>query len=305
MYMSQLMSPLLHRSLLLVGAALAMGCDSISTQRDASAPTTERMAEVLVRIDAPGGGAPAVSVLAFRASVTGPLTSDVLEMIDPLVAGAPERCELRDVATAARKLWAQGGTIDLEELPNVSLALGPDSSLKPLPRVYPQLASAVGGVIGEAGPVDLNIAPTSIGVALPGEEPVPLAVRGIPRLVDASGEALAAGTRLDPAHDLQLTVSGPAGSFLEIRPFGASRFITCPAGAAGRVVVPHDLVQKLIATGSHGTVSFEAVWRDSRSVAGGHATRLSIEARSSAVLDLRGPVAQPSEAARPSAPPAP
>jgi hypothetical protein len=251
-------------------------------------------------VDAPSGGAPTVSVLAFRATVTG-LSGDVLGVIDPLVAAAPDRCELRDVATAARDLRAQGGTVDLEELSNVSLLLGTEgATLKPAPRVYPQLAAAVGGVIGEAGPLDLPSLPESIDVALPGEdERVSLAIQGVPRLIDQSGEALVAKTRLDPTRDLQLTIAGPARSFLEIRPFGASRYIACPANAAGRVVVPRDMLEKLTATSGHVAVSFEAVWRDGRTVAGSQVTHLTIETRSSAVLDLR---AEAVESAKPTAP---
>jgi hypothetical protein len=306
MYISQLMSFFrLSRSLLLGGALLALGCDPIQPAgRDASAPAP-RTSQVSVRIDAPGGGTPSVSVLAFRASVTGPRSgADVLDVIDPLVAAAPSRCELFDVGKAARALRAQGGTIDLEELASVSLALGHDSEtvLRPAPRVYPQLDKAVGGVISEAGPFDLGALPESLELGLPGDEArLPLAFPEFPRLIDQNGELLAAGTRLDPARDLQLTVAGPAHSFLEIRPFGASRFIACPAGPGGRVVVPRDLLEKLTATSGHVAVSFEAVWRDSR-VVGGQATRLSIEARSSAVLDLRAQPAQVIEAAKSAAP---
>jgi hypothetical protein len=284
---------------------LALGCD-ISTPhgRDASAPTSQKVAQVSVRIDAPGGGAPAVSVLAFRASVTGlSPAADLLGVIDPLVSPAPEsRCELLDVATAARSLRAGGGTVDLEELPNVSLGLGTDTMLRPAPRVYPQLASAVGGVIGEAGPLDLAGLPESIDVGLPGEDArIPLALLGVPRLLDQNGELLAAGSRLDPTRDLQLTVSGPPRSFLEIRPFGASHFIACPAGAGGRVVVQRELLERLTASSGHVAVSFEAVWRDSR-VVGAQATRLSLEARSSAVLDLRVQVIEPTKPSSPSGP---
>jgi hypothetical protein len=298
MYISQLMSPHLPRSLLLFGAVLALGC-SPTGGTDASAPASQRVSEVLVRIEAPSGGVPAVSVLAFRASITGLYDSDVLGLIDPLVTPpASARCELRD---ASGKQRLQGGTIDLEELANMSLVLGADTTLKPAPRVYPQLGSGVAGVLGEAGPLDLATLPASIDLALPGEEArIPLAVPALSRLLDQTGEALVSGTRLDTTHDLQLTVAGPAHA-LEIRPFGASRFIACPVGASGRVLVQRELLDRLKASGSHGAVTFEAVWRDSRMVAG--ATRLSIEARSSAVLDLRAQV--PAETAKPSLPTAP
>jgi hypothetical protein len=293
MYISQLMPPLLHRSLLLFGAVLALGCDPVPGARDASAPP-QRVAEVSVRIDAPSGGAPAVSLLAFRATVTGPLAgSDVLGVIDPLASAPAARCELFDVTAAVRKLRAQGGTIDMDELTNVSLLLGGDTTLKPVPKNYPQLSPGMGGVFGEAGPLELTSLPETISVGLPGEvNRVPLTVPGVPRLVDQNGDALVAGTPIDPTRDVQLTVSGPAQA-LEIRPYGASHFIACPVGPSGRVVVQRELLEKLTASGAHAAVSFEAVWRDSRMVAGAEPTRLSIEARSSAVLDLRGQVAPP------------
>jgi hypothetical protein len=161
----------------------------------------------------------------------------------------------------------------------------------------------VGGVIGEAGPLDVAALPQAIDVALPGEKArASVALLGVPRLVDASGEPLAAGTRLDPSRDLQLTVAGPAASFLEIRPFGASRFVACPAGAGGRVTVPRELLEKISASSSHAALSFEAVWRDSRVLSGASSARLSLEVRSSAVLDLRSEAA---EIVKPTAPIAP
>jgi hypothetical protein len=305
MYISQLMSaPRLHTSLLLLGATLALGCETTPNTRDASAPVSQRVAEVSVRVDAPHGGAPAISLLAFRASVTGAFqATDLLGVIDPLSSAAPEHCELKDVSKDARSLRAQGGTVDLEELPNVSLALGAGTILRPAPRVYPQLASSVGGVFGEAGPLDLAGLPESIEVALPGEEArTALPLLGVPRIVDQSGEALSGATRLDTTGDLQLTITGPPRSFLEIRPFGASRFIACPAGPGGRVAVPRELIEKLTASGGHVAVSFEAVWRDSRLVTGAQTTRLSIEARSSAVLDLRAQALEPTKPTPPIGP---
>jgi len=293
MYTLQLMPPHAQRFLLLAGVALALGCETVPGSRDASAPS-QRVAEVSVRIDAPSGGAPAVSLMAFRATVSGSLAgSDVLSVVDPLAPVAAARCELLDVTAAARTVRTQGGTIDLEELANVSLLLGTETTLKPVPKNYPQLSAGMGGVFDEAGPLELATLPDTISVGLPGEENrLPLAVPGVPKLIDQNGEALVAGTHLDPTRDVQLTVSGPAHA-VEIRPYGASHFIACPVGPAGRVVVQHELLEKLTASGSHGAVSFEAVWRDSRMVAGAQPTRLSIEARSSAVLDLRGQVAPP------------
>lgn len=277
----------------LMALALAAGCDASQRGRDASAPTSQRVAEVSVRIDVANGGAPSVSVLAFRASVTGIGAAEVLGVVDPLVTAAPDRCELRDVAEASRSLKTHGGAVELEELENVAVGVGAAGlSLRPVPRVYPQLASVVGGVIAEAGPVDVTAFPETVNFALPGPDgqttslTVPL--RELPRLLDDKGGLLSAGARLDPGADLTVTVNGPSKTFLEIRPFGATLSIACPIGSGGRVVVPREQIERLIAASGRVPVAVEAVWRDSRPVgAAGANTRLSVEARSSAVLELR------------------
>jgi hypothetical protein len=304
-------SPLMQRAangrpwalLLTTLAAANLGCDVMGSRgRDASAPLSRQVAEISVRIDAPAAGKPSVSVLAFKASVTGLAPSEVLGVVDPLVARAPEKgCEIRDVAAAARALPAQGGLVELEELANVSLDLGAGiAPLRPTPRVYPQLAAAVGGVIGEAGPLDLVALPESITVTLGGlesEGPISLPLQQVPRLLDQNGEPLQGRAHLDPTVDLVLTVTPPGRTFLEIRPlFGASLAIACPAGPDGRVLVRHDMLEKVAASSGRVPVTFEAVWRESKYVAG-QTPRFSIEARSAAVLDLRSTAAE-----RPSTP---
>jgi hypothetical protein len=300
MYTCQSMPPLrLSRSLLLMGAALAIGCDPTTTtgHPDASLPS-QRMAEIAVRIDAPSGGSPALSAVAFRAAVTGvSQPSDVLGALDPLYAPAPDRCEVRDVA----ELHLVGGTVELEDLPNVSLALSAeDAPVRLVPRNYPPLRTSFGGVFGEASPIELVALPEAIDVSIGGEiSKLPVAFQEMPKLLDQTGEALVAKSRLDASHDLSLTVAAPARAFLEIRPFGASHYLACPTGAGGRVVVPHDLLEKLTASSGQVALSFEAVWRDSRTLAGTPTTRLTLEARSSVVVDLGAEAADP---AKPSAP---
>jgi hypothetical protein len=282
---------------------MALSCDPTPGRRDASVPLSQRVSEVSVRIDASGGGAPAVSILAYRASVTGVSPGEVLGVVDPLMAPAPEkalspdgRCEVRDVASAARNLRAQGGAVELEELADVSLAIGDEAQqLVPAARVYPQLASTVGGVIGEAGPLDLVALPAAVTVSLPGTAPSRLALPGLPRILDSAGEPLSASSRLGT--DLVLTVTGPDRTFVEVRPFGASLALACSAGASGRLVVPRELVTRVMP--GQVPVSFEAVWRDEgrtvtlpqgQSVQSAH---LSLEARSSTVLDLRAVASAP------------
>jgi hypothetical protein len=282
----------------LVGPLLALGCDSPNHVKDASPATTHHLSQVSVRLDLPSGGAPAVSVLAFEADASDIAPADVLGAVDPLVAPAPEAtCELRDVGGAARTLRAQGGNLNLQELGGVSLLAEGEAPLRPAPRVYPPLAEVVGGVIAEAGPLGLSQAPDSLTLEIPSKSDgnasgdrasVKLALPGTPSLSDSGESPLDGHSALGTKGDLVLRVSGPAKTFLEIRPFGAPSVIACASSASGWVVVPHDLLARLVATAGRAPVSFEAVWRDSRLVqTGTETTRVSFEARSSAVLELR------------------
>jgi len=279
---------------LLLSTGLA--CEGGSHGRDASPTTSQRLSQVSVRLDLPSGGAPSVSVLAFRAEAIDMATSDVLGAVDPLVSPAPESaCELRDVAGTARRVRAQGGILNLQEFGGVALQVAQADeaeSLRPAPRVYPPLADVVSGVIAEAGPRDLGQLPEALTLMVPtkGDEHATLKLV-LPRALsvsDSSETPLDARTTMSMKGDLVLRVSGPAKTFLEIRPFGAPSAIACAVSPGGWVVVPHDLLAKLVATAGHAPVSFEAVWREGRLLpAGNETTRVSFEARSSAVLELR------------------
>lgn len=270
-----------------------LGCDSGPHIKDASASTNQRLSQVSVRIDLPSDGAPSVSVLAFRAEAIDVASSDVLGAVDPLVTPAPESsCELRDVAGTARMVRAQGGTLNLQEFSGISLLVEADQSLRPAPRVYPPLADVVSGVIAEAGPLDLGQVPQSLILTVPGRTGetarFKLTLPGAPSVADSSETVLNSKAQVNAKGDLVLRVSGPSKTFLEIRPFGAPSALACAVASGGWVVVPHDLLVKLVATAGTVPVSFEAVWRESRLVkVGDETTRVSFEARSSAVLDLR------------------
>jgi hypothetical protein len=276
---------------LALGAGL--GCESGSHGKDASPTTSQRMSQVAVRMDLPSGGAPSVSLLAFRAEAVDVATADVLGAVDPLVLAAPESsCELRDVAGTARMMRTQGGSVNLQELSGVTLQVSDEESLNPAPRVYPPLADVVGGVIAEAGPLDLGQLPETLTLAIstPTDEhaAVKLSLPNAPSVSDSSETPLDAHTAISMKGDLVLRVSGPPNTFLEIRPFGAPSAIACAVSSDGWVVVPHDLLSKLVATAGRAPVSFEAVWRETRTVqAGSETTSVSFEARSSAVLELR------------------
>jgi hypothetical protein len=298
-----MMTSLRAQSLALVSTFAFMACDATSRGRDAQAPLSQRASEISVRVDVPGGGSPSVSVQAFRAQAVGLQADEVLGVVDPLVAGAPEaRCELRDVAAAARSLRFRGGAVELEELANVTVELGGSApALRPGPRVYPDFASVVAGVVSELGPTDVAIVPNTITVSAPsatgGLSRVSLDVPAAARVLDADGNALGPVARFDATGDLTLQVSGPARTFIELRPYGAIRCelgdcavaVACPVSPSGRVTVPAEVIGRLKQAGSGNVpVSLDAVWRESHFArVAGNPTRLTLEVRASAVLDLR------------------
>jgi hypothetical protein len=272
---------------------LTFGCESANHGKDASPAASQRLSQISVRLDISNGAASSMSALAFRAEAVDVSLADVLGAVDPLVAPAPESgCELRDVAGTARMIRAQGGLINLEELGGVSLQTDDgDDPLEPAPRVYPPLADVVSGVIAEAGPKDLSKVPESVRLSVPTQNgnvalklslPQPLAV------ADAADKPLDGKTPLAIKGDLVLHVAGPARTSLEVRPFGAPSAIACAVSSGGWVVVPYDLLVKLVASAGRAPVAVEAVWRENRLVStANEAVRVSFEARSSTVLELR------------------
>lgn len=267
---------------------LALGaCDPGPRTRDASASAGAPTAQVSVRVDVPEGGAPSISVLAFRALSNDLVGPDVLDVVDPLVGSAPELgCERRDVAGPARSLAASGGRLDLEAMPDVTIEVGPTLAIRPAARVYPALAAVVGGVVAEAGPVDLTELPPGLVAAI-GEIGArePLTLPAAPRVrVPSTGPRAAT---LDAKSPLVLAVSGPPRTFVEIRPFGATWLLACPVGPGGEVTVPAADLERLDPAGGPLPVSLEAVWRETRTAGGPAApVRLSLEVRSSLVVEL-------------------
>ena len=283
-------------SFLLSALLAGVGCDSTPRSRDAAAPPSHaqvhRQTEVAVRVDAPNGGSPSVSVLAYRAVSSGVGADEVLGIVDPLVALPPDSgCVRRDVAGAARVVGDRGGRVDLESLGGLRFHLG-SASLQPLPRVYPVLASAVRGVIGEAGPVDMVAPPQTLGITddlqgVSGRDAVTIELPQLPRLFDADGAALGSNLtfNLRPDQPLELGLTGPDSSFVELRPFGATWALAC-AASGGRVIIPASDVAILAEL--RVPVSVEAVAREPHiMVLGGAPARLTLEVRTSSVVKLR------------------
>jgi hypothetical protein len=248
---------------LLSGAA---ACDTTPRGRDASAQSGQRI-EVSVRLEAQNRGTPSVTVQAYRASVSGVSPDDVLPAVDPLVVQPPESaCVLRDVAGAARTLGATA-------------------------RVYPNLASVVGGVWAEAGPLDLATAPSMMVV---GDSGIRFAVPPMPRLalVGAGAEGAPLPAKLSANSDLILSMTGPVRAaglsmFVELRPFGATWALVCPTSNQGngseRVLVPVQWLTRM--AGLRVPVRIEAVARES------HFTQLGQTATVSGTSGLGGAAA--------------
>lgn len=274
--------------------ATAMACDGTPRGRDLPLPAGRKVSEISVRLDVPSSGSPSVSVLAFRAEVLGFQSDDVLGVVDPLVASAPDaHCELRDVADTARRLRGHGGNINLEDVGNIAVEVGGHPALlRPTPRVYPDDASIVAGVIAEAGPTDLANFPTAMAIGSLGPEGllsrIPLTVPDAPRVLGGDGAPVGAVARFDANGDLSLQVTGPGQPFVELRPFGATLAIACPVGSSGRVTIPADMIERLGHLSRKVPVAVDAVSRESHLVrVGGQPTRLSLEIRASTVLELR------------------
>ena len=269
-----------------VALLLGVGCDS-SPRGSRDASQEDRIAEISVRMDAPNGGYPSVSVLAYRAAVSGVGADEVLSVIDPLMLPPPgDRCSARDIADSARTLGAQagGGRVELSELSGLKVDVGM-GLLQPAARVFPDLASVVSGVIGEVGPVDYGQTPTALAlVDSAGNRTPTVPVAELPQLFFADGTPLPPSPRFAVHTDLELRVKAAPGSFVELRPFGATWALSCPLNQE-RVVVPAAELAKMAAL--RVPVSLEAVGRDSHPYGfGADSVRLTIEVRTSSVVEL-------------------
>jgi hypothetical protein len=298
--------------------ALALGaCGAPPPAVDAQAAPATESAEIAIRFEVGAGKPKTAQVLAFRATTTvpGAATSgwhpDVLGIVDPLAATSPEQgCALRDIDLAATTLMLRGGSIELQEMTGIGVGVGgvgapgAETLLRPFPRLYPDVATIVGGVVAEAGPTPLTALPEHVTLfTAESELPVAdIAVPSAPRIVGINGGALDQATdvgvlRLEAQDALGVTVAGGAGGRVELRPFGATIAAVCtiPAAATGEafVSIPRALVAQLMRAtgapvGSAIPASFEVARRAHivQSLGATYA-RVSVEVRSATTVELR------------------
>jgi hypothetical protein len=299
----------------LAALALALGaCGAPPPSVDAQAAPATESAEIAIRFDVSAGKPKTAQVLAFRATTTVPGSNawhpDVLGIVDPLAAASPDQgCALRDIDLAATTLMLRGGSIELQEMTGIGVGVGGagasgESLLRPFPRLYPDVATIVGGVVAEAGPTPLTALPERVTIfTAESELPVTdVAVPAAPRIVGINGGLLdqtgdLGVLRLEAQDALGVTVAGGAGGRLELRPFGATIAAVCaiPASATGEafVSIPRALVAQMARAtgaplGSAIPASFE-VARRTHIVQGLGATyaRVSVEVRSATTVELR------------------
>lgn len=285
---------------LVAAGLLAAGCDGGGHTPDAQTAISATSAELSIRFDVTGEKPPTVSVLGFRAATSGPDGEDVLGLVDPLSAAAPDQgCALRDVDEATSALGARGSSIDLEELSGVGVGFGPsDPLMRPFPRVFPDVAGVVGGVVAEAGPQSLATMPEHVNLYSADSELAiaELSVPALPHLMTVNGFAPTAGARVETGAGLALSLGAAAGAIVELRPFGATVAVTCtvPTNASTEaiVVIPRALLVHLLHTRSgapNGVAASIEVARRIRvrePLTGGGA-RVSVEVRSALALELR------------------
>lgn len=175
--------------------------------------------------------------------------------------------------------------------------------IRTFPRVYPDVAGVVGGVVGEAAAQPIATVPERVSILSPDSElPVAeLPVPALPKLLAINGASPTAGLRVDATNGLSLTLAGAGGSFIELRPFGATVVVSCgvPSNASTESIisVPRTLLAHLRAADTTGAgagnlgnvgISVEIARRvRAREPLVTAGTRVSVEVRSSLAVELR------------------
>lgn len=289
--------------------AAAWGCDGTRPAMDAAAAPSERLAAISLRVDALPDKQPTLSVLGFRATFSGVAAGDVLGLVDPLSGTSPARdCQLRDIDSAAAALAATGNGIELEELSGVGISMSDaTTAIRTSPRLFPDVAPAIGGVVSEAGPVPLATWPALVRIA--NGSPVEttghsFAVPSAGRVTAVNGATPLANTSIAVAGDLSLgfVAEGAGENTVELRPFGATVALICrlpsttkPAADPGAgetlaFVVSRPLIRALVVAAGAAPTSPVAASLDIVRRPGGDAaladTHVVVEARTSILVEL-------------------
>lgn len=295
-------------------ALTAAACDGAAPALDASTPPSARTSAVSLRIDVPADKPPTLTVLAFRAAFLGVPASEVLGIVDPLAAAAPAQdCQLRDVDRAVAALVDQGQAIELEELTGVGISVGDaNADVRPSPRLYPDVAATVGGVVAEAGPLGLVAVPQRLRVTSnsaglpPGASPTASSDTTALVVPTAGWATLLNGTiphdgsRIEVAGDLnlKLAVGDGAATSVELRPLGATVALSCrvspaaaPTGGEIALVVTRQFLAALAAAsgatpGTPVTTALDLVRRVSGRLPLSD-TQVSLEVRTSTLVELQ------------------
>lgn len=240
-------------------------CDGGAAVMDASTPVASRAAQIALRVDVQPAAPASLSALAYRAAYSGISQREVLGLVDPLAgSGSSSRvplpgaagsvggvksmaqptetgCVIRDLDRASTDLAAHGDSIELEELKGIAISAADATELLRLsPRLFPDIAASIGGVVSEGGPVGLSAFPgqvrvtegASAGATVTSQADVVLPAPAWIRQVN--GVASAAGLPVSMASDLQLvlTITGSAVTTVELRPLGATVALTCTVPVA-------------------------------------------------------------------------
>jgi hypothetical protein len=297
--------------LVLALAAGAAACDGTYRPTEAAdASNGTATASVRVRLEGGTGLLPDASVLAFKATLRGPASRDVLGLVDPLASEPPLRdCELRDLAAGAADMVSHGNSVDLEELPGLTVTFngadGAAAALRPSARLFPDITAALGGVVSESGPTPLSALPATVTVETnDGEGRVPtassIALPSWPHLKIAAETSKAGVISFSASQDLAIGVTPAAATTLELRPFGTTALLTCavPAPSAenadATVIIHKALLARLAARSVEGRagatvpLAFDVVRRTAGKL--GTATGspdLVVEVRLSGTAELR------------------
>lgn len=306
-------------SLIVASLGAFAACDGGTRAIDAATPVESRAAQIELRIDVVPDKPASLTVLAYGAVFSGISGREVLGLVDPLAGAGASRpageCELRDLDRASAELALHGDAIELRELKGIAVASVGDGAAELVrlsPRMFPDIAASIGGVVAEGGPVRLFQFPPRLQInqSAPSTDPAAVALP-LPApawLKQINGLAAASGATIQVGNDLKLTltVAGKDVTSVELRPFGATVALACAvplggvsnAGADGPVGaselafgISRQMLSGLVtaAGGAPGAPIAAAldVVRRTESAMAPSGTDVALEIRTSTLVELR------------------